>query len=737
MLFAKYKNTTQKYFKVLITIFILFSCQKSPHINILEEQGILVSKNTSKAEYSLILLNYLRNSSAKISEKVVSSLVHLGANVDYTDQFDNSALHIACTTNANEKVLEILVKAGGSINAKNKFGDTPLHKAIENRREAIIIKTLVNLGADIEIKNDKQKNPVMYAFFHSIENLHLLLPKKYNVSKTDIDFLIKVNSISKTKEAIVVDALKNLKEPFNIIKLLTYIGFNINTKDNKGNNFLHIACENIDNFRAVKLLIDNGCNAEEKNKNGNTPLHIAIQHNKSEVFVKKLIDYYLDLNVKNKYKLQPIHYAIKYGKNAKTIELLANTGVDINANNIYEKVSLRPLFFTIRHTNNIEIIKKILALTTNLNPKNQDNALHIASKYGKGKLIPLLVEAGVNINGKDKEGNTPLNTVIFYKDEHKINSISTLIKLGADVNEENKNSETPLIKTLHTNDINEIKKIIHLLIESGADVNKTDSIKVSPLSILIKLHYNKKKFVKEMLNFLVKNGANPNQQDKDKMAALHYAVKYGNDNLNYISDLVALGANVNIKNDKGLNPLQFMVTQKNGNMKINMFKNLIKEGIELEDKTSEGLTLLQATIKKQPSFELAKAMIDLGANVHTTDNKQNNLLHYAAKYNSHFIPKLINYDINVNDKNSSNVTPLQLAVQHGTINSIQTLLKAEANINEVNSNSDTALSIAVKYRDINFVKLLVKNGADTEQAILTAKSLGKKKISNFLQRVNE
>lgn len=52
----------------------------------------------------------------------------------------------------------------------------------------------------------------------------------------------------------------------------------IQSKDEKGNNLLHIACQN-DHRRIAKLLLKNGVEVNHQNNKGNTPLHYVFQYN--------------------------------------------------------------------------------------------------------------------------------------------------------------------------------------------------------------------------------------------------------------------------------------------------------------------------------------------------------------------------------------------------------------------------------------------------------------------------
>src|SRR5690606_31374445 len=89
---------------------------------------------------------------------------------------------------------------------------------------------------------------------------------------------------------------------------------------------------------------------------------------------------------------------------------------------------------------------------------------------------------------------------------------------------------------------------INEAIKNGADINKGDQNKVSPL--MYAARYNPDP---EVIIFLVKNGAYINGKDKNGETALFYALENSNRTILHI--LLSIGANVNVINDRGQNAL--------------------------------------------------------------------------------------------------------------------------------------------------------------------------------------
>ncbi len=115
---------------------------------------------------------------------------------------------------------------------------------------------------------------------------------------------------------------------------------------------------------------------------------------------------------------------------------------------------------------NPEMVREILRYHPKLEMRNREGktALFAAGEYrnrdedgARVECVRLLAQAGANVNGRDREGNTPLHETFLTDVEEE------LLKLGADVNARNKDGETPIFTTADND-------AIPLFIEHGADL---------------------------------------------------------------------------------------------------------------------------------------------------------------------------------------------------------------------------------------------------------------------------
>ena len=272
-----------------------------------------------------------------------------------------------------------------------------------------------------------------------------------------------------------------IKGDLSEIKIAVEGGFDPNTMLSPlGLNkvpLLHWAsmAENID---VIKYLITKGASVDLKNSDGTTALMLAGSKGRAKN-VRILIQNNADIFAKDKNEATTAHW-ITACLSPELFRELIQKGVDFN---VKDNQGRTPLMWAISRPPR-------LTIEWNTNKINQ--------------AIGILIEQSKDIDTKDKTGRSALHQAV------KLNYMKLLIDNGADINLKDNEGFTPLDTASLGNPI--LGKNIHLIeylinnsAKSGADESFTIAIKT----------WNKEALIKHL-----DNGANPNQKVNDEYSLL-------------------------------------------------------------------------------------------------------------------------------------------------------------------------------------------------------------------------
>ena len=341
-------------------------------------------------------------------------------------------------------------------------------------------------------------------------------------------------------------------------------------------------------------------------------------------------------------------------------------------------------------------------------------SIHVATQKKNLEAIKQHLDAGTDINKKDKNGATALHRAARYR---LLEIVEFLIENGANVAARDDRGETPLHHQTKA------KKIIEVLISKGADVNARDKSGQSSLHEAAG-GYNSHSIVK----LFVDHGADVNLKDNSERTPLHEAAKFLS-NSSTIELLIAQGAEINAKDKNGETPLDqvhklrrrteglrkrigkplrpsekasykkladlflkhggksgaedsIVVAYATGN--IETINRHLNAGVDANTKFEDDKTLLHEAASDGHK-EIAELLISNGADVNAKAKRGDSPLHYAAQSGHKEIAELlISNGADVNAKYKTGVvglTPLHEAIRNGNKEIVELLIAKGANVN--------------------------------------------------------
>ena len=368
---------------------------------------------------------------------IVERLLQLGADPNSRNEWGDTQLHLASAIKS-EPMVAALLAAGADVSARNVYGATPLHRAARERYDPVdasVVAALLGAGADVNQWDSAGHTPLHHAAGTPLVSLWS------SEAELATDPRLGVNPA---------------------VAVLLASGAETSLPNNAGRTPLHeaVAADKPDH---VAMLLRAGADVDARDFEGNTALH----------GVGALPE-------------RPGPKAISLRYDTATVTVLVGAGADVNAQN---DIGETPLHLATRAYNPL-VIDRLLELGAD--PEIADDGgrpagpticdwpdarffagapPNIAERFAAAppESVRGCLEAGADVNARDKHGNTPLHNLAVSNSRSAAGVIALLVEAGADVHARNHAGATPFHVALA--DRRERDGNAIALLDAGADFN--------------------------------------------------------------------------------------------------------------------------------------------------------------------------------------------------------------------------------------------------------------------------
>lgn len=470
----------------------------------------------------------------------------------------------------------------------------------KTKSEQLLTSSADNLALHLACKNKHENTQLIKKMLEKI---------KQESSLTELNnILLRVDS---NKSNLLQIAIENNHSNIVDCLLKEFYTPNLITEDLNGNLPIHLAAKSCTS-EMVKVLIKNNAFTSKTNGNLDNPLHIAASNNRFK-FIKEYLhhenslelkDYVPSVRITNRSGYTPLFLALING-HVKCVEaLLASEAIDLNAKDLKGN----SIYHICAEFNNCEAMRVLLSkkevrFVEPLFIKNDrdENVIHTACLHGHIEIIKLVVSK-INDGGfssldaflmsKNKDGKLCFhiactkgyfNIVEYFLKDLNLNYF--LDQLDNDAN-----------SPLHLASLNGHLRIVHILVEHGANLNLKNKEGNTALEISCRLGYF------EISKVLISRYSviQTSQADKSNQNPLHIACSEGAYEL--VQLLLDKGAIIDAPNEENKNCLDIAISMGHREVvKVLLndknWEKLIQ--VKSEDRNEHRINVMNVAFKKQ------------------------------------------------------------------------------------------------------------------------------------------
>ncbi|CAK8690765.1 unnamed protein product [Clavelina lepadiformis] len=375
-----------------------------------------------------------------------------------------------------------------------------------------------------------------------------------------------------------------------------------------------------------------------------------------------------------------------------------------------DETGMNPLMLAARD-NRIGVVERLIEMGVNVNDRARDGqaAIHFAVGNGREEIVNMLVKkrADLNLKGGEKE-NLPLHVASSRSGNNSVSIAQTVLRATNKSKrlEPNRDGNIPLFLAIEANNQSAYKDLL--------SSNAEDQLRYQhPNTGSTALHMVCGKRDAEMVRHLCKKGALVNIQNKEGVTALHIAATMGD--LLIVECLLSHNASPELFDKQQRTPLH-AAAEKGHTTVVELIAERFPESVMR--RTQDGSTLMHiASECGHPDTTIA--FLKKGVPLHMPNKSGAVCLHSAAKNNHvEVVRTLLMKGARVDARTKDELTPLHVAVKHCRPMVVQMLLGFGAPVQiKGGAKQETPLHLAAQVPNGEQVaEMLIKSGANANSA---------------------